>query len=406
MLFDSHPSIYRCDGVYKLVVYQARFKPEWIRGTRDNASQGYVRYGHIEGIDADKIAYATQASEAAYIVHSAHKQVMVDIMRENYNHTDENLYISFTRDSDEQIRKVFPDLSKDKKSYIVRIEFEVKHMYFDNLIKSVSNIDPVIIRRLLPQRDDFLPKSSGFFQYKPHMHGIISQLDADDQLAALKTIALCPPQSPPILINGSFGSGKTRVLACAAYYITEMAKEPARVLLCAHHQASADSFVESYFGDLLTNPKHSWQVCFVRLTSNMYTCRSYKFSKFYMNTNNLRKVVQSQRLLNSSRNLVIATTFFTALRLRYIFSPGFFTHILLDEGAQSREAEAIAPLSLASSSTQIVIAGDSSQVSTLNYDYCYRVTIRGCSQNIIGTSCVCISLLSSISTNPITAPVV
>jgi len=39
-----------------------------------------------------------------------------------------------------------------------------------------------------------------------------------------------------------------------------------------------------------------------------------------------------------------------------------FTHILIDEGAQSREPEAVAPLSLADKHTKIVIAGDHMQV--------------------------------------------
>ena len=366
--------------MYKLVVYQARFKPEWIRNTRDSESKRYVRYGHIEGINPDKVAYATQASEAVYIVMNPHEQVMVDIMSVNYNHTDENMYIGFTHDGDEQIRKVFPDLAKNKKSYNVKIEFEVKHMFFDGLIKSVNKIEPVIIQRLLPQSHDFLTKSSGFFRYKPHMHEILSQLDPNDQLVALKAVALCPLQSPPILINGSFGSGKTRVLACAAYYITEMAEDPARVLVCAHHQASADSFVESYFGEMLTNPKYSWQVRLIRLTSSNYMRDNKKFSKFYINFYNLRKEVH--RIMNASKNLVIATTFNTALRLRDIFPPGFFTHILLDEGAQSREPEAIAPLSLASSGTQIVIAGDSSQVSSKTL----QLSIHDCTCSISQTN--------------------
>ena len=361
-------NVCRCSGLYKLVVYQARLKPNWIRRSINTESQGYVRYGHVEGISPDKIAYATQASEAVYIVVNLGEEVKVDIMRENYDHTDENLYIGFTREGVTQLKKVFPDLPNSNKTYDeVKIEFEVKHMFFDNLVKSVNGIDPIIVQRLLPQAQDFLTSPSEYFQYKHHMHALVSQLDSDDQVNALKTIALYPSQSPPILINGSFGTGKTRVLAIAAYYITEMARkparEPARVLVCAHHQISADNFVESYFGEMATNRQYPWQARFIRLTSSHYNAHSEKFAKFYMNFYNLRKEVQSRRPSISSGNLVIATTFLTALRLRDLFHPGFFTHILLDEGAQSREAEAIAPLSLASSSTKIVIAGDSCQVS-------------------------------------------
>ena len=288
----------------------------------------------------------------------------VAILKENYHHTDENMYIGLTQNSDRQLRHVFTNLSEEEKSYDhIKIEFEVKHMYFDKLVKSVNNIDPVIIQRLLPQAHDFLPKSSNFFRYKHKVHECVSQLDPDDQLNALKTIALCPAQSPPILINGSFGSGKTRVLAIAANYITEMTTEPARVLVCAHHQVSADTFTETYFGEMVTNKKYSWQVRFIRLTSFYYNVNSEKYSQFYMNFPNLCEEVRCGKISRYSGNLVIATTFLTALQLGEIFTPGFFTHILIDEGAQTREPEAIAPLSLASSGTKIVIAGDSCQVS-------------------------------------------
>ena len=192
------------------------------------------------------------------------------------------------------------------------------------------------------------------------MQEIFSKLDPEDQLNALKKIVQCPAQSPPVLINGSFGTGKTRVLAYAAYYFTEIAVKPARILVCAHHQVSADQFVESYFGAMVLN---GWHVRLIRLTSTNYAARS-QFWKFFMNFHKLHKEVNNRRISIDSGNLVIATTFLTALRLRDLFAPGFFTHILLDEGAQTREAEAIAPLSLASSETKIVIAGDSCQVST------------------------------------------
>ena len=293
------------------------------------------------------------------------------ILKENYHHTDEKMYIGLTQNSDRQLRKVFTNLSEEEKCYDqVKFDFEIKHKYFDNLVKSVNNIVPAIIQRLLPQPGDFIPKSSSSFQYKHKMHELVSQLDPDDQLNALKTIALCPARSPPILINGSFGSGKTRVLAIAANYITEMATRPARVLVCTPHQVSADTFTETYFGRMVTNRKYSWQVRFIRLTSLNYNANSEKYSQFYMNFPKLCEEVRIGKISRYSGNLVIATTFLTALRLREIFSPGFFTHILIDEGAQTREPEAIAPLSLASRVTKIVIAGDSCQVS---YSYIHVV---------------------------------
>ena len=43
----------------------------------------------------------------------------------------------------------------------------------------------------------------------------------------------------------------------------------------------------------------------------------------------------------------------------------YFTHILIDEGAQTREPETITPLIMANEDTHIVIAGDIQQVHAL-----------------------------------------
>ena len=62
---------------------------------------------------------------------------------------------------------------------------------------------------------------------------------------------------------------------------------------------------------------------------------------------------------------LIVTTLATSRHLDGIIKQGHFTHILIDEGAQSREPEAVAPLTLANRDTKIVIAGDHKQVILL-----------------------------------------
>lgn len=354
---------FRCSGKYSLVIYQSGLKPPWIYN-RNTGAQCCVRYGHLEGIDADRVAYATQSSEAAVIVGKDGSEVMMDIMRENFNHTDEHLYVGFARKEITNLAKMFPELSRSAITYHhIKVEFEVKHNYFNNLIRSVSGINNDVINRLLPKREDFLPRSSANFQYSNQMRPIISQLDPDDQLNALKTIAMYPSRSPPILINGSFGTGKSRVLAIATYFIVENARdsEPARVLVCAHHHASADNFVDTYFSEMME--KYSWNVKHLfRFTAHDKPPSNDSLNKYFLSLNKLKKQKASFGIRMLTGNTVIVTTLLSALRLHQLFPPGFFTHILLDEGAQCREAEAIAPLSLASNNTQIVIAGDSNQV--------------------------------------------
>jgi hypothetical protein len=366
--------LFRCSGEYSLVIYQSGQKPHWIY-SRNRTSQNWFRFGHLEGIDADKIAYATQSSEAAVIVGKTGNEVMMDIMKENFNHSDERLYVGFVRKEITNLTKMFPELSGCEITYHgIRVEFEVKHGYFNNLIQSVSSVSDNVINRLLPKRDDFLPRSSANFEYTKPMRPIISQLDPDDQLNALKIIAMYPSRSPPILINGSFGTGKSRVLAIATYFIVENARisEPVRVLVCAHHHASADNFVETYFSEMVE--KYSWKVKHLfRFTVRDDTFSSEIVKKYLLTLNKLKKQIESFSYRMQSGSTVVTTTLLSALRLCQLFPPGFFTHILLDEGAQCREAEAIAPLSLASDNTQIVIAGDSNQViSCMKYLFTFQ----------------------------------
>ena len=96
-------------------------------------------------------------------------------------------------------------------------------------------------------------------------------------------------------------------------------------------------------------------VALLRLYSTGFRGRHSPFQHCYVSKNQL---YHHNHTISSSKYLVVVTTFLTAPSLR----GKNFTHILMDEGSQSREPEAIAPLCLADSSTKLVIAGDSHQV--------------------------------------------
>ena len=66
--------------------------------------------------------------------------------------------------------------------------------------------------------------------------------------------------------------------------------------------------------------------------------------------------------------VVVVTTFLTGLNIQSTVGGKFFTHILLDEAAQAREPEAVAPLCMANQNTKIVIAGDDCQVNQYTVD--------------------------------------
>ena len=317
-----------------------------------------MRYGFIN-LDTDKIAYATQASEGAFVVPYDIKsmlEVKLMILRENYEHSDEKLYVAFDEKKSSILSQIISRRNKlpieEKQFRNVLVEFEVKHNYFDSLVKAINQIPSKIINRILPTPGDFFELLEPY--HDEYLHSLLPcgiEIDNDGQFCALRQVLSCDPKSPPVIINGSFGTGKTRLLAVITHCIIQHGKarnEPVRVLICAHHQRSADHFIDNYFANMF----NTGNVELVRLL----TKQSNRRPKFYKAC---QDYVKTQR--RPSQYLVIVTTFLTAPRLLKVFRDTF-THILLDEGSQSREPDAIAPLSLAGPNTKLVIAGDPQQV--------------------------------------------
>ena len=333
------------------MLHQAHLKkPPWLS---KNPLPKVSRYGYLIGMKGDQITYATQASESAEIG-PATAQILMD----NYFHGEERLYIAFDDNNFTKL-KIYLDIQENYKGEWkgnVKVHFELKHSYFRNMEKALKKLPEEVIGRLIPEESDF--DSDVEFNRIPFpKHYDYLRLD-QHQFRALQAVVFSRSNAP-ILIAGPFGTGKTRLLATAAYYFLEECRKPVRVLVSAHHQASADTFMDCYFALMKMNPRHPWRVNLTRLTpSESYHNVNHEYSKWFKTVYQFKKL----HLYHEQKRLLVVTTFLTALRLCDLFPSGYFTHILLDEGAQTREPEAIAPLCLADSNTKIVIAGDHCQV--------------------------------------------
>ncbi|NXD86464.1 HELZ2 Helicase, partial [Halcyon senegalensis] len=165
-------------------------------------------------------------------------------------------------------------------------------------------------------------------------------------------------QVPPLLIYGPFGTGKTFTLAMATM---EILRQPdARVLICTHTNSAADIYIREYFHTYVT--KGHPRAVPLRIISTdrpigltdpitqMYCCLSPDQRSFRHPT---------QEEIN--RHHVIITTSTLSKNLKV--TPGYFTHIMIDEAAQMLECEALIPLSYATFGTRIVLAGDHMQIT-------------------------------------------
>ena len=375
-MFDhSH----RCNGEYDIFLYRNGTEPSALRRPSDVQ---YCRYGYLEDINGDQVAYATQASQGSIYIHNLDqvKICKADILRDNYSHTEDRLYIGFEAQEEQKLQHGFPAAgSRNLTQISVVVKFMLKHSYFRNLKSCISKAAEHVIQKIVPT-----PRT---FSQKPVDIGInlrpFENLCSPDQFAALESILTCSPRGPPNIIVGPSGSGKTRILAMAAScFFTEahVKQEPARILVCTQQQESVDNFYDHY-QNLMSGKEDDVEVIILK-------DRGFKY--FGTEENNVYKTIQSfvsdQTFLSVQQNHLVMSTCMMVRELVRDLGDRFFTHILIDEGAQMREPEAIAPLSLANpDTTKIVIAGDQHQV-------CMYV----CTDSIVLDQCLLWSIGSSL----------
>lgn len=333
--FNFTITTYRCNGRYNFVILS---KSTLI--LRDNEHL-YKHYGYLQGMEVHQIMYAMQASNKVATMKYCRRVIRGTMLLCSYQ-LDGKLYIGTNEDC--------------TALGLCDVEFHINHNYFDDLSKGVSKITDKVLQRILPTPDHF--KCQLELKHLPRSRYPVLDID-EEQHPALQVIvnSQC---SAPVLIPGVFGCGKTRILAVATECFVNQCKAtglPCRVLICCHHQHSADVFMNMYFTKMKNHKKFPWPVEIVRITSN----NNYRSSHKYCTT-----VSDFQQCFfddyRKSHYIVIVTTFGGALRISDVVPTDFFTHVLIDEGAQTREPEALSPLLMVNQNTRIVIAGDHHQV--------------------------------------------
>ena len=314
--------------------------------------------GYIYGMSHDQIQYATQASEAMFIIDREKNEDIcrAEILPANFGNVNKKFLIALPSSSIKHLMRKFG--IREGESCQVSVQFEVKHSYFDTLHKAVINTPQTMINKLFPTIGD---TSKPLQTAARRINSESKELSVDEygQLNALEVILQSPPNLP-IIVAGPFGSGKTRVLARATYeFVTGGLSEQyrTRILICAHHTNTVETYI-NYLGPAFEGIRTIKIIKLMRKDS-------YRTSNIiHRSVRGFREDVRNGYYV-SDHVLVIITTYTTSLHVAdAIGSYNFhFTHILLDEVAQVREPEAIGALCLGTSKTKVVIAGDSKQVS-------------------------------------------
>ena len=294
-------------------------------------------YASLDGLSSSDVAYAQQAA--------THADITVDgiTVRAKLDPKGKKLEVINVEFSIKDYQFLKSKLAKT--SQTLPVCFILKHSYFRSLHNSLARISPNTICRLFPKR---LKPDQRKLPRTPYPKTEELWLDKEYQLLALKKMMACD-NAAPFLLTGPFGTGKTRVLATAAI---NFLNNPANcVLICTSHLQSADAYIDKYFGPMVKYNEMPKHIKPVRLIGNDYV---YRGDYPYL----VKKIAKENEIIQSS---LIITTSLTAPQLIKL-TVKRFTHILIDEGAQTREPETIAPLGLADDNTKIVIAGDHLQV--------------------------------------------
>lgn len=229
------------------------------------------------------------------------------------------------------------------------VHFEINHQYYFCLHTSIDYVTDETLAKLFPhcQAIKYLPKSPSVPVYSKQDVRKYT-LDWRYQLTALNQMFSCSPEAPYLLL-GPFGTGKTYLLATAIAKLLEGGGN--RVLVCTHLNRGADGLFRSL--------KEICKGLEGKVTRVVGSYESSKLPKEY--------VIFPNEMVK--KFAVLITTFGIALKFVDFIENGdlSFSHILIDEGAQCSEPEALGAIVLASSQTRITIVGDNRQVNVMMY---------------------------------------
>ena len=226
------------------------------------------------------------------------------------------------------------------------VHFEISHHHYHHQHQAIKNANESTISKLFPSSHTLSLRQCQSGMEIASLRGTDAfQLDQQYQLKALKQMFSCSPGAPYILL-GPFGTGKTYLLSAAVSKLMERGTN--KVLVCTHRNRGADGIYRALQGGRRVE-RH-----IARVVGGAEAAERLRLPGATV-------VYPDRQATNYS---VLITTFGVAGNLIDLVRQGclHFSHILIDEGAQCPEPEALGALILAGRDTRVIIVGDNKQV--------------------------------------------
>ncbi|KAJ3819685.1 RNA helicase [Lentinula raphanica] len=180
-----------------------------------------------------------------------------------------------------------------------------------------------------------------------------------EQLEAVAAIVNMPPGSPPFVVFGPPGTGKTVTLVEAMHQLLD--KDPStRLLVCAPNNSAADIIATQ-----LMSLGPSVLLRLNSLSRKLSDMTSKELRKFSLINDNEVFAMPTLEALSKFR-VVVSTCITAGVPASLGIKRGFYSHIFVDEAGQATEPTVMVPLKeLVGPETNVVLAGDNKQLGPI-----------------------------------------
>ncbi|OWF53235.1 helicase with zinc finger domain 2-like [Mizuhopecten yessoensis] len=247
---------------------------------------------------------------------------------------------------------------KKNMSIEVEIQFQMDRMHFCMMHFAIDKLQTTDV--VFPDISKYRPLWS-----ERHDLKVSSDILNVEQIQAVKHIvAQRSGYTPPFVMYGPFGTGKTETIAQAAMVLLKE-KPSARILICAQSNSAADLYILKHLGPFLKkHPKIKLRRIYFKERRINTVNRDVK--PFCLLTPDCSAFGLPTRE-DIEHHQIVIVTLATSLVLTNLGLHGHFSHVFIDEAAQALEVETIMPLSLCNEKTCVVLAGDHKQISPKVY---------------------------------------
>ncbi|TFK28524.1 RNA helicase [Coprinopsis marcescibilis] len=185
------------------------------------------------------------------------------------------------------------------------------------------------------------------------------------QVQAVTSIAYLPDGSPPFVVFGPPGTGKTITIVEAIRQVLK-ANPRAKVLACAPSNSAADIIAERLCSRIGTTPGLGPDTLFRMYAPSRHKDQVPDKLRDHVHTTlNGHFTIPTMARMKSFR-VVVATCVAASMASGVGMPRGHFTHIFIDEAGQATEPEAFISIkTMADSGTNIILSGDPKQLGPI-----------------------------------------